>query len=65
MDSDENKTLEQLYSEGKIDRDKLRSIVFLAQTGIFLSSSPADALFIDKQIKRMENGLDVTDRPIL
>lgn len=59
MECEDSKTLEQLYREGKITKEKIKSLALLAQTGMFFSSSPEDAIFIAKQVERLKSGKDI------
>tara|TARA_R110000782_G_scaffold268615_3_gene365274 strand:- start:3475 stop:3660 length:186 start_codon:yes stop_codon:yes gene_type:complete len=59
MPTEKNKSLMELYKEGKITKANIKSIIFLAQTGMHFSTHPDDAEFISRQIQRLENGEDI------
>jgi len=47
------KSLEQLVEEGKISPKQLKSMLLMMQTGFSDSSSPEDALYIEKKTREL------------
>lgn len=54
-----SKSLKQLVQDGIITKEKLRSMLYLAQTGMMFSGSPEDAIFIAEQLEKMKNGEEI------
>ena len=50
----ETKSLEELVAEGKISEKRLRSLLLLMKVGCGFSSSPEDAIYIQKKMAELD-----------
>jgi len=59
MTEPDTKSMKQLVAEGTIPKAQLKSLLLLAQVGMFFSCSPEDAKYIQEQIVKLNNGEEI------